>query len=157
MTRYFAYGSNLDKAAMRLRAPSAVPVIAAVLPEHRLTFESNEPVGSRDAYFANVRPSAFAAVPGAVYDVDEAALRALDAYEDVARGVYDRVMLHVWCADGSSETALVYRMAPSCGRRLRPGMPSLLQVGQIRRGYADWGLDTRVLEAALSSVSAKIS
>jgi gamma-glutamylcyclotransferase (GGCT)/AIG2-like uncharacterized protein YtfP len=142
---------------MRLRAPSAIPIVAAVLPEYRLTFESNEPMGLQDAYFANVRPSAVCAVPGAVYELDEPALHALDAYEEVSRGVYRRVMLHVSRADGTTEIAVVYRMAPLSIRPLRCGMPSLRQLRQIRRGYADWGLDTRVLEAALSSVSAKIS
>lgn len=142
---YFAYGSNLSKEAMRKRGPTARPVIAAMLPQHRLTFESNEPEGSAPAYFANVRPHAESTVPGALYELDEAALDALDAYEDVARGVYERCRLTVLRADGKREPAVMYRMPR---RAIRLGRPSDIQLRQIRDGYADWGLDRRVLDAA---------
>jgi gamma-glutamylcyclotransferase (GGCT)/AIG2-like uncharacterized protein YtfP len=145
MTLYFAYGSNLSKGAMHKRAPSARPVIAAVLPQHRLTFESNEPEGSEPAFFANVRPDADSLVPGALYQMDEAALVALDEYEDVASGVYERCEAAVVRADGRRESAMLYRMPAG---EVRLGRPSALQLRQIREGYADWGLDRRVLDAA---------
>jgi gamma-glutamylcyclotransferase (GGCT)/AIG2-like uncharacterized protein YtfP len=142
---YFAYGSNLSKAAMQKRAPTSRPVIAAVLPQYRLTFESNEPEGSPPAFFANIRPNAESSVPGALYDVDDAALALLDAYEDLARGVYVRAEAGVLRADGKRAVVVLYRM-PS--RELRLGRPSERQLRQIREGYADWGLDRRVLDAA---------
>ncbi|MGH7662430.1 MAG: gamma-glutamylcyclotransferase family protein [Vulcanimicrobiaceae bacterium] len=142
---YFAYGSNLSKDAMQKRAPSARPVIAAVLSQHRLTFESNEPEGSSPAFFANIRPHADSLVPGALYEIDEAGVTALDTYEDVARGVYERCELSVLRTDGKCESALSYRMPV---REIRLGRPSEIQLRQIREGYADWGLDRRVLDAA---------
>lgn len=145
MMLYFAYGSNLSKDAMHKRAPSARPVIAAVLPQYRLTFESNEPEGSAPAFFANVRQHADSLVPGALYELDEAALVALDEYEDLARGVYERCQAVVLRADGKRESAMLYRMPT---RELRLGRPSELQLRQIREGYADWALDRRVLDAA---------
>lgn len=157
MTLYFAYGSNLSKAAMRKRAPSAQPLIAAVLPEHQLVFESNEPLRAPDAFFANVRPAVSSCVHGALYAVDAAVLNALDAYEEVARGVYERKVLHVLRADGKAASALIYRMPLGSSPRARSGLPSMTQLAQIRRGYADWGLDARALAAALESVRAKIS
>ncbi len=142
---YFAYGSNLSKAAMQKRAPTSRPVIAAVLPQYRLTFESNEPEGSPPAFFANIRPHAESSVPGALYDVDDAALGLLDAYEDLARGVYERAEAVVLRADGKRAVVVLYRMH---GRELRLGRPSERQLRQIREGYADWGLDRRALDAA---------
>lgn len=138
------------------RVPQARPLIAALLPGHYLLFESNEPHGAPDAFFANVRPAHGTSVPGALYAIEPASLAILDAYEDVGRGVYERAQLLVGRADGRRELALVYRMATR-DRPMRAGSPSPVQLAQIRAGYADWGLDLRVLEAALSSVSAKMA
>lgn len=146
---YFAYGSNLSKAAMRRRAPQAKPLIAALLPDHMLTFESNEPSGAPPAFFANVRPHLNSFVPGAVYEVEAAALAALDAYEDVERGVYERVEFLVRRADGKRTVAKGYRMPLAPGMRLRGGRPSNVQLRQIYAGYADWGLDLGVLRATM--------
>lgn len=151
MILYFAYGSNLSKRAMRDRAPGARPLVAATLPEHRLTFESNEPHGAAEAYFANIKAAAASSVPGALYEVDAETLERLDAYEDVARGVYERTELTVACADGGLRAAVVYRM-PCAERAPREGPASEAQMRQIREGYADWGLDLRVLSRATRSI-----
>jgi len=152
---YFAYGSNLSKRAMQERAPHAQPLIAAVLRGHALVFESNEPQGAPDAYFANVRPHASAFVPGALYEIDASDLQALDMYEDVARGVYERVTKSVVRADGVSADAIVYHM-PSV-LPARSGPPSRTQLAQIREGYAVWDLDLRVLGAALESINPRMA
>lgn len=152
---YFAYGSNLSKRAMQERAPHAQPLIAALLREHALVFESNEPQGAPEAFFANVRADGDAVVPGALYEIDASDLQALDVYEDVARGVYERVTLTVVRADGIRAEAIVYSM-----RSLRPprfGPPSRTQLAQIREGYAVWGLDLRVLAAALESINPRMA
>ena len=156
MIAYFAYGSNLSRAAMCARVPDARPLIASWLPDHVLTFESNEPQGAPHAFFANVRPAPGMSVPGALYAIDARGLSALDAYEDVARGVYARIEISVIGAGGSRELAIAYMM-PVGSRPIRRGAPSPVQLAQIRAGYADWGLDLRVLEGALSSVSAKMA
>ena len=140
--------------AMRERAPGARPMIAAALRDHALVFESNEPAGSPDAYFANVRPDPDAVVPGALYDIDASDLELLDLYEDVERNVYERVVLGIVRSDGVRGDAIVYRMRRT--RAARYGMPSRTQLDQIRAGYADWGLDVRVLEAALESITSII-
>jgi gamma-glutamylcyclotransferase (GGCT)/AIG2-like uncharacterized protein YtfP len=145
---YFAYGSNLSKLAMRRRAPTSRPIIAAMLPDHRLTFESNEPANARPAYFANVRHTRGSFVPGALYYIERSDLIELDRYEEVHRGIYDRVELVVNQADGKRSRAHVYRM-PVEGRPMYKGRPSLEQLTQVRLGYADWGLDLRVLDKAL--------
>lgn len=152
---YFAYGSNLSKSAMRARAPRAKPIMIGMLPRHLLVFESNEPVGQPDAFFANVRECPNESVPGALYEVDADDLKSLDTYEDVARGVYERILTGVAGADGTRMEAIVYRMRAAGAPRI--GSPSDAQLEQIRAGYADWGLDLAVLGAALESASAKIS
>jgi gamma-glutamylcyclotransferase (GGCT)/AIG2-like uncharacterized protein YtfP len=152
---YFAYGSNLAQRAMLERAPRARPIIGALLREHVLVFESNEPAGAPDAYFANVRADANAFVPGALYEIDASDLDALDAYEDVARGVYERVTQSVERADGIPARAIVYHMRSV--RTARFGLPSRAQLDQIRAGYADWGLDLRVFEAALESINSRMA
>jgi hypothetical protein len=152
---YFAYGSNLSKSAMCARAPQSRPLIAAILPQHRLLFESNEPSDAPEAFFANVRVHASEFVPGALYEIGAEDLDALDVYEDIARGVYERVVVDVVRADGSHTEAVVYRMRAA--REARAGLPSDAQLAQIRAGYADWGLDVRVLEAALESARARIA
>jgi len=123
-----------------------------MLREHELTFESNAPPGRRPAYYANVRPRWGAAVAGALYEIDARDLAALDAYEEVGAGIYDRLELSVFRADGRREAALVYRMNLR-GRPPRYGFPSDEQLRQIRAGYADWGLDRRALDAALSRIN----
>lgn len=145
---YFAYGSNLSKEAMLRRAPGSKPIVSAILAKYRLTFESNEPAGAPEAYFANVRPAGGAAVLGAVYDIGERDLAALDVYEDVERGVYVRSRLTVIRKDASLAMAVVYHM-PVGRQRQRRGKPSPEQLAQIRQGYADWDLDLGFLEVAL--------
>jgi gamma-glutamylcyclotransferase (GGCT)/AIG2-like uncharacterized protein YtfP len=152
---YFAYGSNLSKSAMRGRAPQSRPLSAAVLPEHQLLFESNEPAGAPEAFFANVRAHEHEVVPGALYEIGPEDLEALDAYEDIARGVYERIVLSVAHADGTRANAVVYRMR-AIGP-VRAGLPSDAQLEQIRVGYADWDLDVRILNAALASARSKIA
>jgi gamma-glutamylcyclotransferase (GGCT)/AIG2-like uncharacterized protein YtfP len=152
---YFAYGSNLSKSAMRARAPQSRPLVAAVLPEHQLLFESNEPPGAPEAFFANVRAHGHEFVPGALYEIGAEDLDALDVYEDIARGVYERVVLGVAQAGGTRVDAVVYCMRTAGSARL--GLPSDTQLEQIRAGYADWGLDVRILNAALASARSKIA
>jgi len=152
---YFAYGSNLSISAMRERAPGAQPVIAAVLHDHALVFESNEPRDAPDAYFANVRPSPSSAVPGALYEINAGDLESLDLYEDLARGVYERAFLSVARADGVPADAIIYRMCSTGAARF--GAPSREQLEQIRTGYADWDLDLRVLESALESTRSRMA
>ncbi|MBV8150344.1 MAG: gamma-glutamylcyclotransferase [Candidatus Eremiobacteraeota bacterium] len=133
------------------RAPRAKPLIRALLVDHRLTFESNEPAANVPAYFANVRPALGNRVHGALYDVSPADVAALDAYEEIGRGIYEKRVLGVTSADGRRVPAIVYRMSRD-GKPERFGIPSRRQLEQIRAGYADWGIDRRLLELALTPI-----
>ena len=133
---------------MRLRAPGSEPLVAARLDEHRLTFESNEPPERTPSFFPNVRPQGASSVAGAVYRLTEDDLVALDAYEDVAAGVYERALVEVACEDGTRRSAVVYRMAVDDDAP-QSGAPSARILSEMRAGYAEWGLDATAIDRAL--------
>ena len=97
---YFAYGSNMDEAAMRTRWPRARVLGTARLARHRFALMGNG--------FASVRPDPEAEVHGVLYDLAGSDVAPLDDYEDVAGGLYVKAMLPVIRGDGSVQDALVY-------------------------------------------------
>ena len=131
---YFAYGSNLSVAEMKVRCPAAVPISTATLPDHRLVFRT----------WADVEPCPGHSVPGVLWTITAACGTALDLYEDVAGGLYRRLTASVW-QDGVTDPvqALVYRMT-----RAGCEPPDADYLSLIRRGYADFGLDARGLADA---------
>ena len=80
MTLYFAYGSNMDEAAMRARCPAARAFGPARLDGYSF-FIGNDGWGS-------VRPRAGAVVHGVLWKVTPRDLAALHAYEWLDQGVY---------------------------------------------------------------------
>ena len=99
MTLYFAYGSNMSRAAMRRRCPGAREIGSAVLEGHRFVI-----IG--DGY-ASVLPSPGASVHGLLWRLGPRALAALNAYESLDSGLYRAVTLPVRGA-GRRVAALVY-------------------------------------------------
>jgi cation transport regulator ChaC len=97
---YFAYGSNMDAAAMASRCPKSRPRGLARLPRRR--FVIMEPG------FASVAPDARTSVHGVLWDLALADVPALDRYEEVSRGLYKKTVLPVLRATGGSCGALVY-------------------------------------------------
>ena len=111
---YYAYGSNMDAAALRSRCPSASILATARLPGHRFALMGNG--------YATLRRGPGAEVHGALYDIDAADFAALDAYEDVAGGLYVRTAVTVRRPDGAARRALVYLGCdPATGRSIHPG------------------------------------
>lgn len=80
MSLYFAYGSNMDTAAMHARCPVARSLGVARLDGYEF-FIGKDGWGS-------VRPSAGGAVHGVVWKVTPRDLAALHAYEWLDKGVY---------------------------------------------------------------------
>lgn len=80
MTLYFAYGANMDVAAMKARAPTAKVVGRARLPRHRLVI-------TVDGYASVMRDARFA-VYGLLWEVGLADIRSLDKFEGVDKGLY---------------------------------------------------------------------
>lgn len=131
---YFAYGSNLHHAGMRDRCPAAVPLGRASLPGHALAFR----------LWADVVPCPGSRVLGGLWRVTPACAAALDDYEDVAGGLYRRLVLPVVvAATGDRVEALVYRMAATHEAPPEPGY-----LATIVAGCGDFGLDPAPVLAA---------
>jgi gamma-glutamylcyclotransferase len=126
---YFAYGTNLSRAHMHLWCPSARPLVAAALPDHRLAFRC----------WADIVPSEGDRTPGALYEISPVDLEPLDEYEDFP-DLYDRIRVTAETESGPVE-AFAYRMRP--GHVFAPPAPEYL--GLIEQGYRDWGLDPALL------------
>lgn len=95
----FAYGSNMSREPMRQRCPGAQMLGVARLRQHRFFIMANG--------YASVVPAPSSEVHGILWRLTPRDLVALDAYEDVAGGLYRREMLPV-ISDGQSMAALVY-------------------------------------------------
>lgn len=111
MPHYFAYGANMDREAMRLRCPRSRLLGRARLARHRLIVMSDG--------FASVALEPGASVHGVLWDLALADVRALDAFEGVARGWYEKRYLPVLREPFGSVKALVY-----VGRTPNEGAPA---------------------------------
>jgi gamma-glutamylcyclotransferase (GGCT)/AIG2-like uncharacterized protein YtfP len=109
MTLYFAYGSNMSRAPMRARCPSAREVATATLAGHRLIVTS-------DGY-ASVVPEPGGIVHGLLWRLAPRDVAALNAYESLDTGLYRVVTLPVR-AGARQVSAMVY-----VGRSRTPGPP----------------------------------
>ena len=117
MTLYFAYGSNMSRAWMRELCPKAEALGPAMLADHRFLVMSGG--------YASVLPHAGDAVHGVLWRIAQADLHALDRYEDVAGGLYDRWMIPVQHR-GDRRTALIYVGRSDAPGRARPEYCELL-------------------------------
>ncbi|MFZ5693724.1 MAG: gamma-glutamylcyclotransferase family protein [Pseudomonadota bacterium] len=126
MTLYFAYGSNMSRAPMRKRCPTARPAGRAMLCGYRFVIMANG--------YASVVPAAGENVHGLLWKVGPRDLAALDAYEDVAGGLYRKVTLPV-LKDGETVEALVY-----IGCEKREGRARADYMALVVAAAADCGL-----------------
>ena len=102
MPLYFAYGSNMDRAAMRQRCPGSRPLGTARLARHRLV------IGAHG--YASVAHDPRRSVWGLLWDLALADVSALDRYEDVGNGLYAKAMQPVITESGARR-ALIYLAA----------------------------------------------
>ncbi len=109
---YFAYGANMDVAAMAGRCPASKALGRSRLMNHRFFI-------MRDGV-ASVRRAAGGVVHGLLWDLALADLPVLDAFEDVAGGQYARLVLPVLRSVGAGQ-ALVYVGHSDEEGRARPG------------------------------------
>ena len=112
MTLYFAYGSNMNRAAMRGRCPGAREIGPAALDGHRFVIVS-------DGY-ASVLPAPGGIVHGLLWRIEPRGLAALNAYERLDSGLYRAVTLPVRSA-GRRLPALVYVAGSRMLGAPRPG------------------------------------
>lgn len=112
MPLYFAYGANMDREGMRQRCPASRAVGLARLPRHRFIIMA-------DGYASVVRDPR-RTVHGVLWDLALADIPVLDRYEDVASGLYGKIVQGVIGADGPRR-ALIYVGRGQPGGRPRPG------------------------------------
>ena len=112
MTLHFAYGSNMSRTHMRVRCPAAREVGTAILPGYRFVITA-------DGY-ASVRRAQGHEVHGLLWRLTPRDRAALNAYEDLADGLYRAVTLPVR-AGGRRLSALVYVAASTARGMAKPG------------------------------------
>ena len=100
MPTYFAYGSNMDRAAMARRCPRSVALGTARLARHRPALT---PAG-----YATVASEPRGIVWGLLWDLALADVPALDRWEEVSRGMYSKATMPVVRHGGAAVRALIY-------------------------------------------------
>ncbi|MFZ4531836.1 MAG: gamma-glutamylcyclotransferase family protein [Alsobacter sp.] len=126
MPLYFAYGSNMDRAAMAVRCPQAKPLGLARLPRHRFLITS-------DGYASVVRDPR-RTVHGVLWDLALSDMPSLDRYESLHTGLYTKISQPV-VTPGGARRALVY-----VGRSARKGTPKPGYLEGVLAAARDWGL-----------------
>jgi gamma-glutamylcyclotransferase (GGCT)/AIG2-like uncharacterized protein YtfP len=116
---YFAYGANMDAAAMALRCPVSRLIGPGRLPGYRF-------IVMREGYASVLRDPA-RTVHGVLWELALDDIPALDRYEGVAGGLYVKAHLPVRTVNGVRRS-LIY-----LGRSTAPGRP--------RPGYLEAVLD----------------
>ena len=135
MPLYFAYGSNMDVAAMAARCPRSVALGRARLIRHRLTL-------MREGWLTAVRDPR-ATVHGILWNLSLADVPALDRYEGVSTGLY-RKALQAVATETGAKRALVY-----FGANAGPGAAPPGYIEAIVAAARHWGLPFAELEAFL--------
>ncbi len=111
MPLYFAYGANMNRAAMAERCPRSTPLGPAILARHRLAV-------MREGWLTAVR-DANARVHGVLWELALADVPALDRFEGLDAGLYVKAAQPVIAAKGPKR-ALVYFGANAGPGRVRP-------------------------------------
>ena len=115
---YFAYGSNLNLPQMARRCPGHVVVGRATLAYYTLVFPRT--YKSWNGGVAGIVPTPGGVVEGAVYDLDETHMAALDEYEGVADNHYTRASVRVKLPDARAVDAITYFATPEPGHPFKP-------------------------------------
>jgi len=124
---YFSYGANMVAGAMARRCPTARLMGKARLDDHALRI-------GRCGY-ATVVARRGTAVHGLLWRLGRRDERALDAYEEVAAGLYRKATCVVVLEDGRRLSALIYRAARSAPGRARPGYIGPIIAAAIAHGF----------------------
>jgi gamma-glutamylcyclotransferase (GGCT)/AIG2-like uncharacterized protein YtfP len=103
----------MDALAMARRCPASRPLGLARLARHRFAM--------LQAGYATVVRDPGSSVHGVLYDLALADVPALDRYEDIARGLYRKLVQSVLRKEGAPVRALVYIGAGPTGGRPKPG------------------------------------
>jgi hypothetical protein len=144
MPLYFAYGANLDVAAMAKRCPRSRPLGLGRLARHRFAIQ--------ETGFATVAPDERAQVHGLIFDLAVADVPALDRYEEVGRGLYRKALLPVLRQPAGATQALVY-----VGTATREGAPAPGYIENIVASARSLGLPAAYVAFLESLASLRVS
>ena len=122
---YFAYGANMDRAAMAVRCPASRPLGVASLLGWRLAV-------MREGWLT-VSQAPNALTHGVLWELAERDVPALDDFEDVGGGLYVKQTLSVISA--RETTALVY-----VGANAGPCVARADYLAAVRAAARGWGL-----------------
>lgn len=147
MKLYIAYGSNLNKAQMAYRCPTAKVFGTGILKNWELLYR-----GTRKAGVTTIRRKAGSCVPVGIWVIDEKSERNLDVYEGYPH-LYKKQNVYVTLSDGSKRLAMVYIMH---GYK-DPHYPSEYYESTIRQGYMDFNLNIDFFEQSLLNCYNEIS
>jgi hypothetical protein len=114
---HFAYGSNMHRAVMRRHAPNAEPIGTATLADYRFLITA-------DGY-ASVKPARTHTVHGVLWRLTPRDRVSLDAWENIAGGLYCAKTLAVLAA-GRRLPVLVYLARTRAAGRPRAGYMELV-------------------------------
>lgn len=117
MTLHFAYGSNMSRRHMRARCPGAAALGVATLTGWQFVIN---PEG-----YGSVAPQPGGIVHGVLWRLEPRDLAAINAYENVAGGLYARRTLPV-LHRGRREPALIYIAVRTGEGTPRPGYIALV-------------------------------
>jgi hypothetical protein len=128
VTLYFAYGANMERAAMEKRCPTAQPLGPALLRGWRYVIAQG---------YGSIAPASGMCVFGVLWRLAPRDLAALNAFESLDSGLYRRTMLTV---ETGAERArvLVYVGAQRGKRSPMPGYQE-----RVVAAAADWKLPAR--------------
>lgn len=141
---YVAYGSNLNIKQMKYRCPTSKLYDTGVLKGYELQFK-----GSPYGAYATVAPKEGSSVPVAVWKIRTRDEWSLDQYEGYPTH-YFKKNVSVQLED-KKVNAMVYIM----NLKMDFGMPSPQYYQTVLQGYRDCGLDTEVLEQAVTDSTQK--
>lgn len=116
---YFAYGANLNHAAMRKRCPAAVAIKPFYLKDYRLIFSG----------VATVQPCTGAQVAGGLWTITDACEQSLDRFECYP-------MLYQKCTIEHDGQEIMFYVMNSDD----PYEPEVHYLSTIAQGYQDFGL-----------------
>ena len=133
---YFAYGSNLNLELIDRRCPGIRPLTPAILKDYELVFRG----------VADVISAPGKTVIGAIYEVNEAHLQALDLYEGFPH-FYQRRLVKVETLQGEKSQALTYMMTA----KTAPYPPAEHYLHIIITGMKQWNFPQEYIEEVLSN------
>ena len=133
---YFAYGSNLNLELIDRRCPGIRPLTPAILKDYELVFRG----------VADVISAPGKIVIGAIYEVNESHLQALDQYEGIPH-FYERRLVEVETMQGEKLQALTYMIT----QKTAPYPPSEHYLHAIIAGMKQWNFPPAYIEEILSN------